>query len=114
VDKDSRYLGLNARSLRKAERNIGGIGGLIDTYLIEDATMTIKTEDCPLHEEQLVLLVGIHKLDNLTEEKNHYDAAITAGHNVLRKFRLTYDERLMKSSWKAKSQQLLDPMHTSP
>lgn len=32
LDKDSRYLGLDAKSLKKAERNIGGISGLIDTY----------------------------------------------------------------------------------
>lgn len=71
-------------------------GGLIDTYLIEDATMIFKTEEGIAHEEKPTLLVGIHKLDKLTEEERILITRLPSllGRNILRKFRLIYDERL--------------------
>jgi len=45
LDKDAKYLRLDIESLQRAERSIGGIGGLIDTCLIEDATIIFKTEE---------------------------------------------------------------------
>ena len=96
LDKDAKYLGLDIESLKRAERSIGGIGGLIDTYLIEDATIIFKTEEGVPHEEKLTLLVGIHKLDKLTEEERNLITRLPSllGRNILRKFRLIYDERL--------------------
>lgn len=57
--------------------------------------MTFKTEEGLLHEEQLILLVGIHKLDKLTKEEGRIIMTLPSllGRNILRKFRLTYDER---------------------
>jgi len=43
LDKDARCLGLDIKSLKRAEKNIGGIGGLMDTYLIENTIMIFKT-----------------------------------------------------------------------
>ena len=94
LDKDVRYLKLNVKSLKKAERNIGGIGGLIDTYTIEDAIIVFKTEEGKLHREKLTLLVGVHKLDKLEEGERRLIMRIPSllGRNILRKFRLIYDE----------------------
>jgi len=96
LDKDVRYLRLDVGGLRKAERKIGGIGGLIDTYLIEDATIIFKTEEGVPCEEKVVLLVGMHKLDRLTEEERGLIMKLPSllGRDILRKFRLIYDERL--------------------
>ena len=96
LDKDAKYLGLDIKSLKRAKKNIGGIGGLIDTYLIEDAILIFKTEEGIPHEEKLTLLVGIHKLDKLTEEERILITRLPSllGRNILRKFRLIYDERL--------------------
>ncbi len=95
LDKDARYLGLDIKSLKKAKRNIGGIGGLIDTYLIKDAIMIFKTEEGMIYEERLNLLVGVHKLNKLTEKERRLIIRFPSllGRNVLRKFRLIYDER---------------------
>jgi hypothetical protein len=95
LDKDARYIGLDIKSLKKAKRNIGGIGGLIDTYLIKDAIIIFKTEEGMLYEERLNLLMGVHKLNKLTEEERRLIMRFTSllGRNVLRKFRLIYDER---------------------
>jgi hypothetical protein len=72
LDKDAKYLGLDVGSLERAEKRIGGIGGLIDAYLIEDAVMIFKTEEDMPHEEKLALLVGIHKPDRLIEEERKH------------------------------------------
>jgi hypothetical protein len=95
LDKDARYIGLDIKSLKKAKRNIGGIGGLIDTYLIKDAIIIFKTEEGMLYEERLNLLMGVHKLNKLTEEERRLIMRFPSllGRNVLRKFRLIYDER---------------------
>ena len=55
LEKDARYLKLDIAGLKKAERNVGGIGGMIDTYVIEDATLVFRAEDGSLYEEGLVL-----------------------------------------------------------
>ena len=96
LDKDARYLGLDIESLKRAEKSIGGIGGLIDTYFIEDAKIVFQTEEGITHEEMLTLLVGIHELDKLTEDERVLIARLPSllGRNTLRKFRLIYDERL--------------------
>jgi hypothetical protein len=95
LDKDARYIGLDIKSLKKAKRNIGGIGGLIDTYLIKDAIIIFKTEEGMLYEERLNLLMGVHKLNKLTEEERRLIMRFPSllSRNVLRKFRLIYDER---------------------
>lgn len=95
LDKDVRYLKLDVKSLKKAERNIGGIGGLINTYTIEDAMIVFKTEEGKLHREKLTLLVGVHRLDKPEEGERRLITRIPSllGRNILRKFKLVYDER---------------------
>ena len=58
--------------------------------------MIFKTEEGIPHEEKLTLLIGIHKLDKLTEEERILITRLPSllGRNVLRKFRLICDERL--------------------
>jgi len=62
--------------------------------------MTFKTEEGTPHEEKLTLLVGIHRLEKLTEEERRIIMRLPSllGRNILRKFRLSYDERLNKVS----------------
>ncbi|MGC8912198.1 MAG: hypothetical protein ACP5K8_08990 [Nitrososphaeria archaeon] len=38
-DRAVNYLEINVERLKKAERNIGGLGGLINTYVIEDTSL---------------------------------------------------------------------------
>jgi hypothetical protein len=87
---------LDVGSLERAEKRIGGIGGLIDAHLIEDAVMIFKTEEDMPHEEKLAQLVGIHKPDRLTEEEWKHIMKLPSllGRDILRKFKFTYDEGL--------------------
>lgn len=95
LDKDVRYLKLDVESLKKAERNIGGIGGLINTYAIDDAVIVFKTEEGKLHKEELTLLVGAHMLDKFKEDERKLLMRLPSllGRDILRKFKLIYDEK---------------------
>jgi hypothetical protein len=66
LDKDVNFLGIDVRRLKRAERDIGGIGGLISTYVVEDASLFFRTEDGGVVEEKLQLLVGRHELSGLS------------------------------------------------
>jgi hypothetical protein len=66
LDKDVNFLGIDVRRLKRAERYIGGIGGLISTYVVEDASLFFRTEDGGVVEEKLQLLVGRHELSGLS------------------------------------------------
>ena len=65
-DKDVELLGIDVRKLRKAERNVGGVGGMVDTYVIEDAELLFRTEDRKIRVEKLHLFVGKHDLAKLS------------------------------------------------
>ena len=95
LDKDVRYLKLDVKSLKKAERNIGGIGGSINTYTIDDAVIVFKTEEGKLHKKELTLLVGVHRLDKLEEDERKLLMRIPSllGRDILRNFKLVYNEK---------------------
>ena len=65
-DKDIELLGIDVRKLRKAERNVGGVGGMVDTYVIEDAELLFRTDDRKIRVEKLRLFVGKHDLAKLS------------------------------------------------
>jgi hypothetical protein len=89
LDKDIRYLRLNLKDLKKAEKNIGGIGGIIDTYIIEDAKIIFKTE------EELNLLVGVHRMDKLTEQEKKIITKLPSllGRDIIEKFKFTFRKK---------------------
>ncbi|MFQ5710868.1 MAG: hypothetical protein ACE5GD_03715 [Candidatus Geothermarchaeales archaeon] len=95
LDKDVRYLKLDVAKLKKAERNIGGIGGVINTYAIEDANLMFRTEDGSLHREGLRMLVGKHDLTKLDAESRRLILLMPSllGRDILRRYKLVYDER---------------------
>ena len=95
LDKDLRYLRLDVAGLKSAERDVGGIGGLIKTYVIEDAALMFRTADGSVVEERLKLLVGSHDLRKLDAESRRLMMVIPSllGRDILGRFRLVYDER---------------------
>lgn len=95
LDKGIRYLRLNIKNLRKSEKGVGGIGGLIDTYFIDDAIIVFKTEEGIPYEEKLTLLVGTHKLDRLTEQEKALVMRLPSllGRDIIGKFKFTFNEK---------------------
>jgi len=95
LGKDVKYLKLDFAELKRAERNVGGIGGVIDTYVIEDANLMFKIEDGTLHKERVRMLVGKHDLSKLDAESRSLILIIPSllGRDVLRRYKLIYDEQ---------------------
>jgi len=95
LDRDLRYLRLDVAGLKRAERDVGGIGGLIKTYVLEDAVLMFRTVDGSAVEERLKLLVGSHDLRELNAESRRLMMVIPSllGRDILGRFRLVYDER---------------------
>jgi len=95
LDKDARYLGLNLKYLKKAEKRIGGVGGLIDVYFIKDAKIIFRTEEGTHHEEKLNLLVGVHEMEKLTEEERALLTRLPSllGRDIIGKFKFIFEEK---------------------
>ena len=95
LDKDLRYLGLDLGGLKRAERDVGGIGGLIRTYVIEDAALIFRAVDGSVVEERLKLLVGSHEIGDLDVESKRLMMVIPSllGRDILGRFKLVYNER---------------------
>lgn len=93
LDKDTRYLGIDIGKLKRAERNIGGLGGLINTYLIEDAALFFRAEDGEVIEEKLRLFVGAHDLSKLSPEEKTLIMRMPSllGRDIISRFRLLCD-----------------------
>jgi hypothetical protein len=95
LDKDVKYLRLNLKELKRAEKSIGGIGGLVDTYVIEDAKIIFKTEEGIFYEKNLSLFVGVHKTDKLTEYEKFLVAKLPSllGRDIIREFNFIFNEK---------------------
>jgi len=93
LDKDTSYLGIDIGELKRAERNIGGLGGLINTYVIEDATLFFKSEDGRVIEEKLGLFIGAHDLSKLSPEEKLLIMRMPSllGRDIIYRFRLVCD-----------------------
>jgi len=56
LDKDVHYLGIAIEELKKSERKVGGVGGLIQTYVIENATLFFRVESGEMLKETITCL----------------------------------------------------------
>ncbi|MCC5997572.1 MAG: aspartyl protease family protein [Thermofilum sp.] len=93
LDKDVNFLGIDVRRLKRAERDIGGIGGLISTYVVEDASLFFRAEDGGVVEEKLQLLVGRHDLSGLSYIERALIMRLPSllGRDVIYRFKLVCD-----------------------
>lgn len=94
LDKDTYYLGINTRKLKKAERKIGGLGGLIDTFVIEDTALFFRAENGEILKENLRLLVGTHDLSKLSSEEKSLIMRMPSllGRDIIYRYRLVCDK----------------------
>ena len=93
-DKDLELLDIDVGKLRKAERNVGGVGGIVDTYVIDDAELLFRTEDRKLRVEKLRLFVGKHDLAELSESEREMIMFVPSllGRDIIQRFRLVCDK----------------------
>jgi len=66
LDKDVKDIGLDVGKLKGADNQVGGIGGSVETYIIEDAKIVFKTNE-GFYDQSLFLYIGIHDLTRADE-----------------------------------------------
>lgn len=95
LDKDIQSLNIDTTKLKVSRTCISGIGGAIDTYLVDDAEFAFKTENGKLHSEKLKLYVGRHDLSKFTEVDRLKIMGIPSllGRDILYRFRFVCDKR---------------------
>ena len=93
LDRDINYLGIDVRKLKRSERDIGGLGGLINTYVIEDAMLFFRAEDGEVFQEKLRLSVGVHDLLKLSPEEKLLIMRMPSllGRDIIYRYRLVCD-----------------------
>lgn len=94
LDKDRALLGIELEKIERAPVKIGGIGGLVDTYLARNAELIFRIQNGE-YTEALDVLVLKHDLDMMPNEIAERILAMPSllGRDVMRKFKLTYSER---------------------
>jgi hypothetical protein len=92
-DRDIELLGIDIRKLRKAERNVGGVGGMVNTYMMEDAELLFRTEDKKIRVEKLRLFIEKHDLTRLSPNERELIMLMPSllGRDIIQRFRLICD-----------------------
>lgn len=70
LDKDVHFLGIDVVRLQKPEKNLSGVGGSVETHIIEDAILSFLA-DGKFFEMDLPIFVLSHDLSKMhLEERN--------------------------------------------
>lgn len=88
LDKDATYLGIVYDKLRRYEQDMSGIGGCVDTYVIDDALLLFGE-----HRMEIPVFVIRHPLDTINKEEGIRILRFPSilGRDVINKFRLIFD-----------------------
>lgn len=94
LDKDRELLGIDLKRIERAPVKIGGIGGLVDTYLARNTRLIFRTQNGE-YTETMDILVLKHDLSGVPDEVAGRILAIPSllGRDMMRKFKLIYSER---------------------
>ena len=87
LDKDIKNIGLDISKLKRADKRIGGVGGSIDTYIIEDARVIFESNEGCVY-QNIPLFVGIHDLSKMDEDtkKRILTMPSLLGRNIINEF----------------------------
>jgi hypothetical protein len=79
----------------KAQKNVGGIGGMVETYVIRDAELLFRTESRHILAEKLRLFVGRHDLTKLSSDERRMVMHMPSllGRDIIHKFRMICDKQ---------------------
>lgn len=94
-DKDAIRLGIDYSKLDKLPEGTLGIGGNVDTYIVENPELSFKTRDGRYNVEKLDKLYVLkhERVDNLIKR-----LPSILGRDILNKYSLVYDRREEKAT----------------
>lgn len=98
LDKDAMYFGINYGKLRRSDQDMSGIGGSVETYVIDDSVLhlggyNIKTP----------VFVLKHPLEKVNREERIKILRFPSilGRDVINKFKLVFDKEMNEILLKA-------------
>jgi len=96
LDRDVRFLRIDVNTLGRSVRKIGGLGGLIDTYVLEDSVLLFMSEDGEVIEEPLRMYIGKHDLSRLSFEERRLIMQLPSllGRDLIYRYRLVCDRSM--------------------
>ena len=99
LDKDAIYLGINYGRLRKSEQDMSGIGGSVETYVIDDSVILFGENSI-----KIPVFVLKHPLEEMNREERIKILRFPSilGRDVINKFRLIFDKEMDEVSLKAR------------
>jgi len=89
LDKDVHFLGIDVNKLPKPEKNLGGVGGSVETHIIEDASLSFITDEKSF-EMNFPVFVLSHDLSKMSIEERNQILRMPSllGRDVINKFHL--------------------------
>ncbi len=91
LDKDALLLDIDYNRLRKFDRNLSGIGGSVETYIIDDTVLCFKSDQGKV-EFNCPIFVVRHDLDKLSKDERIKILSIPSiiGRDIIGRFKLVY------------------------
>lgn len=99
LDKDAIYLGINYGKLRKSEQDMSGIGGSVETYVVNDSVILFGENSV-----KTPVFVLKHSLEEMSREERIKILRFPSilGRDIINKFRLIFDKELDEILLKAR------------
>lgn len=97
ADKDAIFLKMDYEKLKKSPQRLTGMGGSVETYLLDDAVLIFKTDVDKL-EFKLPVLFLKHDLTSMKEEDRIKILRIPSllGRDIINRFKLIYNRHKSK------------------
>lgn len=94
LDKDVKRLKIDLGRLRRADRGLIGIGGSLETYLIEDCILAFQAENGEVVEEKLRVYAGAHDVEKLSKDERKLILELPSllGRDLIYRFKLVLDK----------------------
>ncbi len=94
LDPDLKRLGIDWNSLTKAPRPLGGIGGTVETRLINDGRLFFRTGSGETVAEKLTIYAAKHDQDRLDKHGKQLVMQLPCllGRDILQRYRFVYDK----------------------
>ncbi len=93
LDRDVERLGIDWDGLVKAKRQLGGIGGFVETRIMKDARVFFRTSSGGIVKERVAVYAARHSLKALDERTRRSVMLMPSllGRDILEKYRVVYD-----------------------
>lgn len=87
LDKDAIFLDLNYDDLKKHSQNVSGIGGSVETFIVDDSTLLLDSVEI-----RVPIFVLRHDIENLNKEERIRILRLPSllGRDVINRFKLIF------------------------